>query len=60
MSQYMNLKYEKFRVSKSGMYLDEHQIVDYMLSIDADLKAGYELLNEYRNYNSQELETRNY
>ena len=47
-----NLKYEKFRVSKSGMYLDEHQIVDYMLSIDADLKAGYELLNEYRNYNS--------
>ena len=47
-----NLKYKKFRVSKSGMYLDEHQIVDYMLSIDADLKAGYELLNEYRNYNS--------
>lgn len=39
------------RVSRSGMYLDDHQIVDYMLSIDKDLKKGYELLNEYRNFN---------
>lgn len=46
------LGYKKFKVSKSGMYLDEHEIVDYMLSIDSDLKAGYELLNEYKNFNS--------
>lgn len=46
------LKYKKFKVNRSGMYLDEHQIVDYMLSIDDELKAAYELLNEYRNFNS--------
>lgn len=46
------LGYKKFRVNRSGMYLDDHQIVDYMLSIDKDLKEGYELLNEYRNFNS--------
>lgn len=46
------LGYKKFRVSRSGMYLDDHQIVDYMLSIDKDLKEGYDLLNEYRNFNS--------
>ena len=46
------LGYKKFRVTKSGMYLSEHKIVDYMLSIDSDLKDAYELLNEYRNFNS--------
>ena len=46
------LGYKKFRVSRSGLYLDDHQIVDYMLSIDKDLKKGYDLLNEYRNFNS--------
>ena len=46
------LGYEKFRVNRSGMYLSEHEIVDYMLSIDKDLKDAYELLNEYRNFNS--------
>lgn len=35
-----------------GMYLSEHEIVDYILSIDNDLKDAYELLNEYRNFNS--------
>lgn len=34
------------------MYLNDHEVVDYMLSIDKDLKAAYELLNEYRNFNS--------
>ena len=34
------------------MYLSEHEIVDYMLSIDSNLKDAYELLNEYRNFNS--------
>lgn len=46
------LGFKKFKVCKSGMYLDEHQIVDYMLSIDPELREGYELLNEYRNFNS--------
>lgn len=46
------LKYKKFRVTRSGMYLNEHEIVDYMLSIDEHLKEGYELLNEYKNFNS--------
>lgn len=46
------LGYKKFRVTRSGMYLDDHQIVDYMLSIDKDLKDAYEILNEYRNFNS--------
>lgn len=34
------------------MYLNEHEIVDYVLSIDSNLKDAYELLNEYRNFNS--------
>ena len=46
------LGYKKFRVNRSGMYLSEHEIVDYMLSIDSNLKDAYELLNEYRNFNS--------
>lgn len=47
-----NLGYKKFKTTRFGMYLDEHQIVDYMLEIDKDLKDAYELLNEYRNFNS--------
>lgn len=46
------LGFKKFQVTRSGMYLSEREIVDYMLSIDVDLKSGYELLNEYRNFNS--------
>lgn len=46
------LGFKKFKVNRSGMYLDEHQIVDYMLNIDIELKEAYELLNEYRNFNS--------
>ena len=46
------LGYKKFQVTRSGMYLSEREIVDYMLSIDSDLKDAYELLKEYRNFNS--------
>ncbi len=46
------LGYKKFKVNRAGMYLDDHQIVNYMLSIDDELKDAYELLNEYRNFNS--------
>ena len=46
------LGFKKFKVNRSGMYLDDHQIVNYMLSIDKELKDAYDLLNEYRNFNS--------
>lgn len=46
------LGYKKFQVTRSGMYLSEREIVEYMLSIDSDLKDAYELLKEYRNFNS--------
>ena len=46
------LGYKKFKTKRSGLYLDEHQIVDYMLSIDPELKEAYESLNEYRNFNA--------
>ena len=36
----------------SRLFLNEHEIVDYMLSIDNDLKGAYELLNEHRYFNS--------
>ena len=43
---------KRYKTKRTGLYLDEHQIVDYMLSIDLELKKAYELLNEYRNFNS--------
>lgn len=46
------LGFKKFKVSKTGLYLSEREIVHYMLSIDKDLKDAYELLNEYRVFNS--------
>ena len=46
------LGYKKFKVSRSGLFLSEHEIAFNMLSIDNDLKDAYELLNEYRNFNS--------
>lgn len=46
------LRHVKFKVSKSGMYLSEHEIVENILKLDKDLAAGYELLNEYKNFNS--------
>lgn len=46
------LNFEKFRVSKSGMYLSAREIIDYMLTLDDTLKLAYELKEEYRNFNS--------
>ena len=40
------------RVKHSGMYLTKHQIIEYMLSLDDELKLAYELKEEYRNFNS--------
>lgn len=34
------------------MMLDQYQIVEYMLSIDQELKEAYKLLNDYKDFNS--------
>lgn len=46
------LGYKKYKTSKSGCYLNDHEVVTYMLSIDKDLEEAYNLLNEYRVFNS--------
>ena len=45
------LSYHKFNVKRSGQYMSTMEIVDYMLSIDNELKLAYELLHEYRAFN---------
>lgn len=45
------LTYKKFQVNRSGMHLDQHQIVDYMLKIDDKLASAYELMNDYKVFN---------
>lgn len=47
-----DLTYKKFQITRSGMFLNEHEIVDYMLSIDHELKEAYDLVVEYKNFNS--------
>ncbi len=47
-----NLGYKKFKLSHSNKWLNEHQIVEYMLSIDQTLHDAYDLLNEYKIFNS--------
>jgi len=46
------LGYKKFQVSRSGQYMNDREIVEYMLSLDPKLRQAYELLNEYRVFNS--------
>lgn len=46
------LSYKRIRVSKSGMYMTPREIIDYMLSLDDNLKFAYELKEEYRNFNA--------
>ena len=45
------LSYKKFKTTRSGQYMSCFEIIDYMLSIDPELKLAYELLHEYRNFN---------
>lgn len=47
-----NLGYKKYKVNKTGLYLDDHQVVDYMLKINNELREAYELYTAYRNFNS--------
>lgn len=45
------LSYKKFKTSRSGQYMSCFEIIDYVLSVDKELKLAYELLHEYRNFN---------
>lgn len=39
-------------ITKSGMYLDKYQIIDYMLDLNPTLRLAYDLKEEYRNFNA--------
>ncbi len=41
------LGYTKFKVNKQGQYMNEHEIVEYILSLDEQLKKAYNIYQEY-------------
>ena len=41
------LGYTKFKVNKQGQYMNEHEIVEYILSLDDQLKKAYDIYQEY-------------
>lgn len=41
------LGYTKFKVNKQGQYMNEHEIVEYILSLDEQLKKAYDIYQEY-------------
>lgn len=45
------ISYKKFRIGRTRQYMSAHEIIEYMLSIDKELKLAYDLLHEYRNFN---------
>lgn len=45
------LSHKKFKVGRSGQYLSQVEIVEYMLKICPKLATVYELYHEYRNFN---------
>lgn len=45
------LSHKKFKIGRTRQYMSSYEIVDYMLSIDKQLKLAYELLHEYRTFN---------
>ena len=46
------LSYKHFE-TRSNQWMTCREVIDYMLSIDSDLKLAYELLHEYRNFNEK-------
>lgn len=46
------LSHKKFRVNQQGQYLSTFEIVEYILKLDTNLNTAYELLHEYRTFNS--------
>lgn len=51
------LKYTKHLVRKTGQYMSSNLIVEEMLELDPELKLAYELLHEYRYFNSTASES---
>ena len=45
------ISYKRFKAGKNNQYMTGREIIDYMLSIDIQLKLAYELLHEYRTFN---------
>lgn len=45
------LTHKKQKIGRSKQYMSSYEIIDYMLSIDKELKLAYELLHEYRTFN---------
>lgn len=45
------LGYTKFKVNRQGQYMNEHEIVEYILSLDEQLKKAYNIYQEYLVFN---------
>ena len=45
------LGYTKFKVNRQGQYMNEHEIVEYILSLDEQLKKAYDIYQEYLVFN---------
>ncbi len=41
----------QIKVNRNGMVLDKYQILEYMLSLDDELRLAYDLKEEYRSFN---------
>ena len=46
------LSYKRFPTRYNKQYMNPREIVNYILQIDDELRKAYELLHEYRNFNS--------
>ena len=51
------LSYKKYKRNRNNEYLSTNEIVEYMLSIDNELRLAYDLLHEYRHFNEVANET---
>lgn len=45
------LKHKRFKVNKQGQFMSQHEILEYIFTIDKRLEIAYHLLHEYRNFN---------
>ena len=56
-----NSSYIKVNDKKTGMELSNLQIIDYMLELDDELRAAYDLKESYREFNKlRNLDTAEY
>ena len=45
------LSHNRFKVNKQGQFMSQHEILEYIFTIDKRLQIAYDLLHEYRNFN---------